>query len=133
MSIAPKRSMDFVAGFLTSSDALIAEGAALALGESREPQAFEILHNAWEDSINHEFKEMLLLPIALTRCDEAFDFLLNVVRCEYRDYASAAVTALKVYADDDKQCQKVHQTVVLRDDVEVSKVYASEFDNEDDI
>lgn len=130
MIIAPKRSMDFVAGFLTASNLLIAEGAALALGESREPQAFEILRNSWEDSINHEFKEMLLLPIALTRCDKAFDFLLNVVRCEYWDYASAAVKALKVYADDDKQCQKVHQAVVSRNDAKVSEVYTSEFDTE---
>jgi hypothetical protein len=133
MSIAPKRSLDFVAGFLTSSDLLIAEGAALALGESREPQAFEILRNSWEDSINHEFKEMLLLPIALTRSDEAFDFLIDVVRCEYQDYASAAVRALKAYADDSKQRQKIHQAVVSRNDIKVSEVYASEFGTEDDI
>lgn len=133
MSIAPKRSLDFVAGFLTASDLLIAEGAALALGESHEAQTFKILRNHWEDSLNHEFKEMLLLPIALTRCDEAFDFLIDVVRCEYRDYASAALRALKAYADDSKQREKIHQAVVLRNDVKVSEVYASEFDTEDDI
>ena len=133
MSIVPKRSLDFVAGFLTASDLLVAEGAALALGESREIQAFEILRNYWEDSLNHEFKEMLLLPIALTRCDAAFDFLIDVVRCEYRDYASAALRALKAYADDNKQCKKIHQAVVSRNDAKVSEVYAYEFDTEDNI
>lgn len=133
MSIAPKRSLDFVAGFLNSSDLFIAEGAALALGESREAQAFEILRNSWEDSLNHEFKERLLLPIALTRSDEAFDFLIDVVRCEYRDYASAAVRALKAYADDNNRCRKIHQAVVSRNDVKVSEVYTREFDGEDGI
>jgi len=130
VSIAPTRSMEFVAGFLPSSDILIAEGAALALGESREPQAFMILRDHWEDSIDHEFKEMLFFPIALTRCDEAFKFLLNVVCREYRDYASVAVRALKVYADDKNQRQKIHQAVISCNDSHVSEVYASEFDPE---
>jgi hypothetical protein len=130
VSIAPIRSMEFVAGFLPSSDILVAEGAALALGESREPQAFMILRDYWEGSIEHDFKEMLLLPIALTRCDEAFDFLLDVVRYEHRDYASSAIKALKVYRDDRGLCQEIQLAVASRNDSRVSEVYAREFEPE---
>jgi HEAT repeat protein len=127
MSIEPSRSMDFVAKYLNSPDLLIAEGAALALGESREPQAFHILRNHWKDSINHEFQEMLLLPIALTRCDEAFEFLLDVIRHEYRDKAVGAVRALKVYDDNHDQRKRIYQTVLARDDAKISETYANEF------
>ena len=122
--------MPFVAGFVTAADSVIAEGAAFALGESREHRAFKILHDHWENSIQQDFKTMLLLPIALTRCDEAFDFLLDVVRFEFRDYATAAVKALKVYADHSHQRQQIRQAVGSRNDRYISEIYAGEFASE---
>lgn len=130
MSIAPARSLPFVAGFLENPDLLIAEGAALALGESRDIQAFNILQAFWEDSIDREVKEMLLLPMALTRCDDAFKYLLDIVACEYRDYAAAAVKALKVYADNDTQREKIRQVVASRPETLISETYAHEFGSE---
>jgi hypothetical protein len=127
MSIAPQRSMPFVANYLTASDLLIVEGAALALGESRDPQAFALLRDLWEDTLDQELKKLLLLPMALSRCDDAFDFLLDVVACEYRDYAAAAVKALRVYADSQEQCEKIQHVVVARHDRSVTEAYENEF------
>jgi hypothetical protein len=124
--------MPFVAGFLTSSDVLIAEGAAFVLGESRELQAFNILCDHWENSINHEFKVMLLFPIALTRCDEAFEFLLDVIRYEHHDKAAAAVKALKIYDDDHDRRESIYQAVVTCNDARVFEVYADEFEQSSD-
>jgi HEAT repeat protein len=130
MTIAPARSLSFVAGFLEDSDLLIAEGAALALGETREIKAFNVLQDLWEDSIDSEVKEMLLLPMALTRCDEAFKYLLDIVACEYQGYAAAAVKALKVYADNDVQREKIRGTVASRRKTLISETYTREFGDE---
>jgi hypothetical protein len=130
ISIAPAHSLPFVAGFLENSDLLIAEGAALALGESREMQAFKVLQDQWEDSIDREVKEMLLLPMALTRCDDAFKYLLDIVACEYQGYAAAAVKALKVYADNDAQREKIRNVVASRPETLISETYAREFGDE---
>jgi len=127
MSIAPQRSMPFVANYLTASDVLITEGAALALGESRDPQAFGLLRDVWEDTLDQELKKLLLLPMALSRCDDAFQFLLDVVACEYKDYAAAAVKALRVYADSEEQREKIQHTVTTRHDLLVTEAYNNEF------
>ena len=127
MSIAPERSVPFVAGFLSAADLMLAEGAALALGESRNSEAFNILRQHWEDAIEQDVKTMLILPMALSRCEEAFNFLLDVVRYEYRAYAAAAVSALKVHKNDDRQRQKIQQAVKERDDPLVSAEYTRAF------
>jgi hypothetical protein len=119
--------MPFVANYLTASDVLIAEGAALALGESRDPQAFGLLRDVWEDTLDQKLKKLLLLPMALSRCDNAFEFLLDVVACEYKDYAAAAVKALQVYADSEEQREKIQHTVATRHDQLVTEAYEHEF------
>jgi hypothetical protein len=129
MSIAPERSTPFVAGFLSATDLMLAEGAALALGESHCREAFSILRNCWEDAIEQDVKTMLLLPMALSRCEEAFNFLLDVVRDEYRAYAAAAVSALKVYINDVHQRQKIQQAVKERDEPMVSDIYTRVFED----
>jgi len=130
MQIAPERSLPFVAGFLTSADPLIAEGAALALGESRQVAAFYLLRRHWDESIAPDFKRMLLFPMALTRCEDAVEFLLDVARNEHQEYAAAAVKALKVYAEQESLRDKLYQAVVGRNERKVSEVYAREFKRE---
>lgn len=127
MSIAPDRSLPFVAHYLRDPDLMIVEGAALALGESRLPQTVKLLQELWEETLDQELKKLLLLPIALNRSDEAFGFLLNAVADEYCDYAAAAVKALRVCADTDEQQEKVRQSVATRQDALVTDAYRREF------
>lgn len=128
MSITPERSLPFVAGFLSSADPILAEGAALALGESRKVEAFHALRAHWDNTIEQPVKIMLLLPMSLVRCDEAFHFLLNVVRQEYREYAAAAIKALHVYRDDLPRRQQIQQAVAERDERHIADVYREVFD-----
>lgn len=128
MELAPERSTGFVASFLDSADLFVAEGAAIALAESRMPEALEILRDRFEKSISPEFKQMLVLPIALTRLDDAFNFLLEVVSDAYRDTAAAAVEALKIYGANDQRRARIQQAVVSRDDPAVSEAYANAFE-----
>lgn len=128
MSLAPERSLPFVAGYLRDPDPMLVEGAALALGESRQPQVVAVLRELWEETLDQELKQRLLLPIAVNRSDEGFEFLLDVVADEYRDYAAAAVKALRVCADTDEQRKKIHAIVVSRQDALVTDAYRREFE-----
>jgi HEAT repeat protein len=126
LAISPARSLPFVAGFLTAQDPLTVEDAALALGNSRTEQAFEILRGHREDSSSSQFKKMLLLPIALTRCDKAFDLLLGVVERESPTDAVAALKALAVCADTDKRRDRTRQAAAARKNPLISRTCEEE-------
>ena len=116
--------MSFVSGFLTSNDPLIVEEAALALGESRKKEAFEILRNHREKSmIKSDFQEMLLLSIALTRLDEAFEYLIDVIGNEHQDHPIAALKALKIFYANDDLRMRIQQAVVSRNDEMISRTW----------
>jgi HEAT repeat protein len=127
LAISPARSLPFVAGFLIAQDPLTVEDAALALGNSRTDQAFEILRGHWEESSSSQFKKMLLLPIALTRCNKAFDLLINVVEKESPPDAVAALKALAVCANTDKRRDRTRHAAESRKDPTVSRVCKEEF------
>ncbi|MEW6366329.1 MAG: HEAT repeat domain-containing protein [Acidobacteriota bacterium] len=127
MSISAGRSLPLVASFLDSQDILIAEGAALALGESRSPAALDALLKHREAAADRETRTMLLLPIALSRSDVSFDYLLKVVAQDHSESAAAAVRALKIYAADDALHQRIHDAVAGRGDSTVSRAYESTF------
>jgi hypothetical protein len=77
MKMAPNESLEFVSNYLTSNELSTAHNAALALGESHHPQSFELLQRAWEDANLALPQYELVLPMALTRSDDAFRFLLQ--------------------------------------------------------
>ena len=128
MEISPERSADFVGAYLDSEDPVIAEHAALALGQSRTAKAFEILRERWEDSLSSKCKEMLALPIALTRRDEAVDLLITAIGKERSATAAAVVAALGIYPDDNIR-RRICMAVESRGDPSVSKAYEREFEN----
>ena len=75
----PEGSLSFVGGFL-DADEEVAEGAALALGESRRPAAFEILKSHWPRArLDESLGRVVLLAIAITRLSTALDFLFGVL------------------------------------------------------
>jgi HEAT repeat protein len=123
MAIAPARSLRFVEPFLSAEDPGIAEEAALAIGGSRLPEAYALLRDVREREIPPSFKRMLLLPIALTRCEEAFTMLLGVVQGERPENAKAAVQALSIYCDNPERREQIHKAVFVRNDAAVSEAY----------
>lgn len=127
MTIAPQRSRPFVARYLHNADPVIVEGAALALGEARTPEALAELQEFWEETLDQHLKTRMLLPIALNRSDAALAWLFDVVACEYRDYAAAAVNALRVCVETEEQRQKLRRLVETRNDTAVTEAYRREF------
>jgi HEAT repeat protein len=97
MTAAPEESLGFVGEFLNDSTEEIAEGAALALGESRRPEALEILKGHWPKARRGELLNVLLLAISITRLPAALDFLVAVLAEEKEPAASAAISALAIH------------------------------------
>jgi len=123
LTIAPERSVPFVAGFLTSADSDLAERAALALGESRLPEAFAALRRCWEDLVDFTFRKTLLLAIGLVRSEESFNFLLAVVRDEGRSAALRALEALAIYAAEERRREQIREAVEASGDAKVREAY----------
>src|SRR5262249_3010144 len=69
----------FVAEFLRSGDESIQEGAALALGETRRPRAFEVLHDFSKDVPPGSVQDAVFLAITMLRLPAGIDFLLGLI------------------------------------------------------
>lgn len=124
VQINPDRSMGFVERFLNSRDIIIAENAAFAIGESRQAEAFELLRRHREKSRDPEFQDMLLTPMAVTRLEEAFDYLIDIIENGSRDSAVAAVNAVKIFGDGSHR-SRTRQAVTSRNDEGISEAYAA--------
>jgi HEAT repeat protein len=83
----PARALDFVAGYLKNEDDALAEGAALAIGESRTAQAFDVL----KAHAHSRIRPAVLLGIALLRQDEAITYLKDLLPDKH------AKAALEIY------------------------------------
>ncbi|MBN2394570.1 MAG: hypothetical protein JXR84_27820 [Anaerolineae bacterium] len=115
LKLDAETSLLFVSGYLKSTDPAIAESAALALGESRQEDAFTVLRDAWEDTFDAELRRTLLLALATLRSESAIDYLLDIVRNEARVHADAALAALRMYERDETIWRQVEKALAVRD------------------
>jgi HEAT repeat protein len=125
--VSPDRSLGFIETFMRNPDLAIAEGAALAIGESHLPQAYDLLQRYWQEDVEPEFREMLLLPMGLTRCDAAFEFLIGQVEESSRALAESALTALRVFGAKSERARRIDEAVRHRKDPSLIKRYQKEF------
>jgi HEAT repeat protein len=115
--IAPNECLPFVAGYLSGRDEAVRDFAALALGESRHPEALQHLRAAWDDVfVRPEVRAVLIRAAALHRTDTAFDWLVSIVEHETRAHADIAVDALSVYERNTKLSGRVQAALARRKD-----------------
>jgi len=107
LAIAPDHSLPFVAGYLQVKDEALQEYAALALGESRRPEALILLREAWEELVTAEPRGALIRAAALHRSEAAFEWLLGVIESAPAKLASVAVDALAVYTRNVRLMEQV--------------------------
>ena len=91
LKVDAQEGVPFVAEFLQSPDEAIQESAAIALGESRRPEAFPVLKDFWEHQIVSTMQEAILVAIALLRLPAASDFLLSLMSDGSPAVAAAAL------------------------------------------
>ena len=124
MECNPERSLPFVARFLDHAEPGVAESAALAMGSSRQPEALEILVRRWEQTVTPQVRDILLLPIALIRSEEALHFLLELLREGHIASAEAALEALAIFRDDDRARSAIGAAVEERDERSLKDAWA---------
>jgi len=129
MTAASIESLEFVGKFLKSSDEAIQEGAAFALAESRRPEALELLKQHW---INHQSRlspEAILLAISMTRLPAAIDFLLDLLKSEKGEAASAALSALVIHRHNADVRQRIRMVVDQISDETLIELFKSKIES----
>jgi hypothetical protein len=107
----PSASFEFVSAFVDPHHLELYEHAALALAESRLPGVFDLLKEKWSGTFDREFKQTLLLPMALTREDASRDFLISVIETGEIKLATAAIAALTLYREDARLRMQAEQAI----------------------
>ncbi|HEY3418806.1 MAG TPA: hypothetical protein VGM23_18180, partial [Armatimonadota bacterium] len=125
-ALEPDRSLPFVAGFLRSADHRYAEQAALAIGDSRLDAAFPILQATWEENTDLNLRKSLLLALALTRREEAFQYLLTLLH-EGGTVALLACDALVLYGVDSRYRERIAAVVAECRNPKLSDAFSSHF------
>lgn len=97
MSADAKESLRFVAGFLAAGPLTTQEAAALALGESRQPEALDILIQYYARALADSVRSATLLAISMTRLPAGIDFLLSLLTNQDKLSASSAMSALAIH------------------------------------
>jgi HEAT repeat protein len=123
----PAGSVAFVGEFLDSPTESIAEGAALALAESRRPDAFERLKAHWPKVRPGSLQNVLLLAIAITRLPAALEFLLEVLAGDNRAVAEAALAALAIHRHNPAARERIAAVIAKKGDAALRERFGREF------
>ncbi len=98
LHLESEKGLAFVSEFLKSADVEVRDEAALAMGQWRHAKAIEILITAWKDTIDRDFRSVLLRAISSSREESALEFLFSLVREGAGWQAAAALDALELHA-----------------------------------
>lgn len=123
----PRGSIAFVGEFLESPTEEIAEGAALALAESRRPEAVEILKTHWPETQPGSLQNVLALALSISRLPAALDFLLAVLAEENQSAASAALAGLAVHRHNPTLKERIAAVIAGKGDRELQQRFDREF------
>lgn len=129
MKLSPRGSFDFVCQFVDPEQPALYEHAALAVAESRLPEAFALLRDKWSSTFDREFKRALLLPIALTRSEPALDFLISILETGDNRMALEALSALAIYRDDASVRKRVEAALEDADSSQLRKAFDQIFES----
>jgi HEAT repeat protein len=115
LSLAAEQTFEFVVEHLGDREALVAEAAALALGQERPEGALAALCEFAERSLG-DLRRVALLSIAMLRSEDAWTYLLGHVRDGSVAIARDAIEALSVYRELPGLSERVREAVQRRTD-----------------
>jgi HEAT repeat protein len=115
LAIAPEECMAFVAANLFHEDDAVRDFAALALGESRHPQALKFLRERYEGVfVKDGMRAVLIRAAAVHRTDAAFDWLISIIEAGPKKQAEVAADALSVYERNARLVERVKTALARR-------------------
>jgi hypothetical protein len=98
LHLESEKGLHFVAQFLKSANPEVRDEAALAMGAWRNAGAVQILIAAWNDTIDRDFRSVLLRAMSSSREECALEFLLGLVMEGSGHYAESALEALEIHS-----------------------------------
>jgi HEAT repeat protein len=123
----PRKSVEFVGRFLDSPLPAIPAGAALALGESRQPEALDLLRRHWDRGVDPADRQTVLVAVAMLRLPQSLEFLLSLVRTGAAQDAAEAIEALGIYRHDPAVREQVEAAVRDRTEPGPQRAFRSAF------
>jgi HEAT repeat protein len=114
LALAPTESVPFVAERLISANKDTARAAAAALGEARGPESVLALRARLPREDRPDVRHALILALATSRQDEAFDLLVDLVARGSPPDSKAAADALRLYPPDEALQGRVRTAIERR-------------------
>jgi len=114
LALAPAESVPFVAERLAAPNEDGARAAAAALGDARGPDSVLALRERLPREDRTGVRHALILALATSRQDEAFDLLVDLVARGSPPDSKAAVEALRLYPHDEALQQRVRKAIERR-------------------
>jgi HEAT repeat protein len=108
-------AVSFVASFADSKDEEVNEAAILALGSSRRADAIEWLQAKYLLIADPARRKTILIALATSRTDGAFDFVIGLIRNGSRHTMEAALAAMAINRDDPSIQARVEAAMQARD------------------
>src|SRR5688500_9792471 len=127
LKLSPAKNLDFVAEFLDVRDTDLRDAAALALGESRQPAAFDRLLARYERELTNEPKRMLLLALAQARHPRSLDVLLPLIAERNTTVGAWAIEALGIYRGDEAIVSRIATAIDERNDATLRESFEGIF------
>jgi HEAT repeat protein len=124
VKLTPAKSVEFIGRLLDHHEADLREAAILALGESRQPAAWELLRDRYDREMLAEVRKVLLLAMAMTRHAAAVDFLIATIAEADKFLATAAIEAMRIYRNDEAIRTRVEKAAGSRLMAEFQKSFA---------
>ncbi|QDV33335.1 HEAT repeat domain-containing protein [Tautonia plasticadhaerens] len=115
LAVEAGENLPLVADYLDPANPFACEAAAMALGKSRLPEAFEPLADCWRRAHSFELKRHLLLALAILRRPAALDLLAEIVATAEEPDSAAALSALGIYKDDPRLRDRIAGIVAERE------------------
>ncbi|MGD1895588.1 MAG: HEAT repeat domain-containing protein [Phormidesmis sp.] len=119
LTLSPEQAPIVIEALETGEES-VQELAALALGEARIPEAFEVIKRRWQRTRGAELRSSFLLAIATLRTEDSIEFLLDQLERGNGQDAKDALLALDIYRNTTEIWQKVEQLIQLRGDPTLS-------------
>jgi hypothetical protein len=131
LALPSDNAVNFVARFVDSNDAPVAEAAVLALGAARSALAVEMLKGKWQKTRRAPLKRVLLLALASSRSEEALNFLLEELATALLSVASEILAALAEQRPSASIRQSIEAAIKRRDDTALEEAYKTAFPGQD--
>lgn len=124
LRVEPVEGVGLVGRYLSGHSDLIFEAIA-ALGESREPEAVELLKRAYEAALNRDLRSAVLRSLGASRQPAAVDYLLELIAG--RQNGQEAIAALALLRGSEELRARVEAAVKTSGSAALAESFRKEF------